>query len=1002
MKSRWVGLVFVVIFSVLFAIRQYQPGTWLMGWDSLHPEFNYPLALERVISGVWRESQGLGAIAVHSHMSELPRIVTLWIIDWVVPTSMVRWTYILLMLVLGVVGTYVLLIHILSRIRGKLRMGWVSFVAVVGSFAYLFNLSTLHHFLVPFEMFVVLFGFLPWSLWSVSRYLQAPSKMRLICFLLIQFLISSSAFAATLWIVYFAVLVFTIWFLTNNKKQWLKLVALTLVINSYWLLPTVYGLITSGSLVASAKINQMFSPEAWLNNVEYGTPGKVIRLESFILQWMSYDFANHKFDLIVAPWIKGVNQHYVWIVLNVVGAMVGFGLSRGIYLAMARAGKYIRKWSGLFFVGLILFAILMARVWPMSVGIEWARDNLPLVGELLRTPFTKVSVFLQLIYALLIGVGLLWMVEKVRFNFVRGILAIVAVGVVIYPFKSWIIKGNLMSEAVVTRMPSEYARLFEATSLMKDGRMMAMPMPSMWGWEYSDWGYQGANFTQFGISEPLLIRDFDRWSPYNESFYSQLSTVLYGGDKEGIRRVIRQYDVQYVLLDESVIAPGQVREFLRIDETKKIASELGWSEKFKDGLLTVWDTGLSNNQFVSAPDSYTLTDGEMVKTRKDVMYDDVGTYVTQESVNQENSESVVTYPFTSLMKEEIKNVEYRENRLVISSDNVPTKMQELELRVPGWKVGDIVRIDFLDNKPLPAYTINGQDGPIFLGKEKPARGVNYFVAKVNENKEWEQYLSDKVFKIEGGKVVVEVFAEPISYSFAENSNGEIVNCDVLHRGAVSKVDNKYIADDHGALCDYIVMKELDTRLSYVMRVNGENVAGRSVKFFLHNTGSSRNDIEYLLNQDKFEQVFSLLPWAYDGFYALNIDVHSFGERTENIMDKVEVRYLPLDKIVRAKLMSSSRKEYLVPNKLEIVKVKKIGTWLYIVQTKNAGLLRLSQGYDKGWVSPWVEHVRVDGWANGWMVPGSVTIAIFYWPQLLEYLGFIVLGIVMLFLVFKRK
>ena len=63
-----------------------------------------------------------------------------------------------------------------------------------------------------------------------------------------------------------------------------------------------------------------------------------------------------------------------------------------------------------------------------------------------------------------------------------------------------------------------------------------------------------------------------------------------------------------------------------------------------------------------------------------------------------------------------------------------------------------------------------------------------------------------------------------------------------------------------------------------------------------------------------------------------------------------------------------------------------------------GLLKLSQGYDEGWISIGVakvpnlaynrakfgtlEHVKVDGLANGWIVEGSGEITIFYWPQLL--------------------
>jgi hypothetical protein len=86
-----------------------------------------------------------------------------------------------------------------------------------------------------------------------------------------------------------------------------------------------------------------------------------------------------------------------------------------------------------------------------------------------------------------------------------------------------------------------------------------------------------------------------------------------------------------------------------------------------------------------------------------------------------------------------------------------------------------------------------------------------------------------------------------------------------------------------------------------------------------------------------------------------------------------------------------------------------------------GLIRLSQGFDNGWVGVLVnsnsefriqklEHVKVDGWANGWMVPAvnskfqtpnsNETMIILYWPQLLEYVGFVALGFTLIFLLKK--
>mgnify|MGYP006869481302 CR=1 FL=1 len=60
------------------------------------------------------------------------------------------------------------------------------------------------------------------------------------------------------------------------------------------------------------------------------------------------------------------------------------------------------------------------------------------------------------------------------------------------------------------------------------------------------------------------------------------------------------------------------------------------------------------------------------------------------------------------------------------------------------------------------------------------------------------------------------------------------------------------------------------------------------------------------------------------------------------------------------------------------------------------MLTLSQAYEDGWIvveSPGVEiaefeHVRVNSWKNGWVVPGGTEgkYYLIFWPQLLELGG----------------
>ena len=91
------------------------------------------------------------------------------------------------------------------------------------------------------------------------------------------------------------------------------------------------------------------------------------------------------------------------------------------------------------------------------------------------------------------------------------------------------------------------------------------------------------------------------------------------------------------------------------------------------------------------------------------------------------------------------------------------------------------------------------------------------------------------------------------YDFGTLGKRTIANCDVLKRGTAQKLQPErsdlvgfendlqptrsdlesqgavYVADERGVACDYVEMSQLDTRLPYLMRVVGQNVAGRSLK-----------------------------------------------------------------------------------------------------------------------------------------------------------------------------
>lgn len=976
----WQKLVLLLIFTVLVYQSRLIVSQWLIGWDSVMPELDWKLNFTRVFAGAWQEYQGLGLTGGMAHLADAPRISILWALHFVTPADYLRWSWHIAMLLLGPIGIWYL---------GKKVWRWNENQCLVASVFYLLNLATVQYFFVPYESFSSFYGFLPWLIAVFLMYLES-GKTSDLCRLAIVSLVATSAFyVQTLFVVYSLVLgVLSFGYIKHWRRTLLGFLTVFLV-NSFWLLPVIYAVTHGGELVRMAKINSIGSPETSLMNRAFGSWQNVDLLKGYWLEYIEWVSGN-EWGRLMQTWYEWSKQ--VWV-MWIGQALFGVGIGGLLWAFVKRQVKWV--WLG----GLLLAYMMVASFnKPFGMLYQLLVDKIPLFGEMFRSPFTKWSIVLAFFVSIGLG-NLIGMIKNKLTTSISVLLIVICSVIVVWPA----FMGGVISDKMKVELPSSYSKLFEfLKSQSLNGRIVYLPSQDMWSWKYTNWGYRGSGFLWYGIEQPILDRAFDVWSPYNETFYNQFSTALYGGNKDEVARVLAQYDVGYVLLDESIIAPGQDKEILRIEVIKEIARELGWREAWHEGFLTIWDTDNQTNQFVSAPSTYTFVQAETLKTRTDHVYQDLGTYVVAgRAVSAAHHDEIITYPLTDLMKEEVKQVTYTNNSTVIQRDM--TGKVSGELVIPGWKVGEIVAIQFENDKPLPAYYLDGQPGPLFLGKEKPQPGKNYLVARISGGKEWGEYLGERRFTLQGETLKVEIPVEPRVYDFEKEGQGSVGNCDVLHRGVATKVGNTYMADDHGSICDYVVMSDLDTRLSYVMRVQGEDVLGRSLKFFLYNTGSKRNDLEYLMNTEKFDQSFSLIPWAWDGFYTLNIETRSFGEKTENIVAPVEVRWLPLDQLTRATFDSRLQKpDARITNDLKITEVEKTGTWLYRVKVEGSGLLRLSQGYDDGWISLGLPHVKVDGWANGWLIPESGTVTMFYWPQLLEYLGFGFLGMTVLWLILSKK
>ena len=657
-------VILILVISIFLALKNYTPGTILSGWDTLHPEFNFGLNFERILSGVFREEQGLGAVAAHSHMADLPRILILYLASFFLSQNFLRYSYIFLNLIIGPVGMY----FFLQKVVIKNKFG-----SFLGSLFYLLNLGTMQQFIVPFEMFTTQYAILPWIFLTATNYFHKATLKNVLFFSVVTFLAAPMAYAPTLWYVYFGCLALYLLSLSAfgifkknfyTLRRVFVLLLLTLLINSFWILPNLYFLKTEAKFVPMANINKLFSSEAFLYNKEFGDLKNISLIKTFLFDWDVYS-GNKKFEYLLSPWIKHLKNPNI----EKIGLLFPIMAMLGLIYAFKKKSKEAISFITLLFISLFF---LINDNPPTGAIFRYLQSNLTLFNEALRFPDDKILGIFIFIFAIYIGIFEVFMENIIKKIFKKSYLRIVYLQLVIV-FALLVIymlpafSGNLISPYMRIKIPKEYFSLFKWFNEQPNtGRIANLPIHSPWGWEYYDWyngknpSFQGAGFLWFGIKQPMLNRDFDRWSPYNEQYYREMSEAIYSQDFVKLKSVLKKYDINYILLDKSVIAPEQTTsQVLFFDEIERLLLESSNIQQvFHSGKLFVYQVS-SQNQNVRIIKNPLSVDSGYSVSYDDFVYLKYNDYITYSDLKK----NTISYSF----KNSINN-----GNLILSNVSLPS------------------------------------------------------------------------------------------------------------------------------------------------------------------------------------------------------------------------------------------------------------------------------------------------------------------------------------------
>ncbi|MFZ1720902.1 MAG: hypothetical protein WAU07_00160 [Microgenomates group bacterium] len=1067
----------MVLFCIAFlvAVLNFDGTTWLTGWDTLHPEFDFALNFKRLLFGVWREDQGLGAVAAHAHMSDLPRVIILWLLSLVAPIYTVKKLYVLICFVFGPIGVFQLVRFVLQK-YAKTTIKISELSALVAGVWYIFNLGTVQHFYVVFEMFAVQYAAIGWLFYFSLKYLEDRDKRTLLKFAVVSLMAAPMAYASTLWFALAGALGMTLVFRAILMKSVARFwsaaqVGLVLVAsNLFWLLPNVYFLLTGASNnPKNAHINELFSTEAFLQNKAFGTIEHLPLLRNFLFNWSVYDNQEHAFRPLLEPWIA----HLEKIGVTAIGLLVA------LMVVLSFSILLVKKWRGLFFIVPAWFFSLFMLINenpPFTQLFRYLRTNNSFFEEGLRFPFTKFSLVFMVASAVLLSVttafSLKWIQKfEKKSDGVAGSGMVVGIVMLALLYSGFpLLSGQLIAPKLNNEIPQSYLRLFEFMKTQpQQSRVVQLPMQTLHGWDYMSWGYEGPGFIWFGLPQATVVRDFDRWNSTNETLYKQLSTSLYELDGKAFKKTADQYDIEYFVLDENIIAPQRrSQSVVWISSSKTLLTEIGAKPVWSQDRLTVYQLPDSTHRAATIPANTTVVSSNTSFARVDPVSIRFDNY--REPIQSEKS---IVYPFSKITEHRVSHEFDKSGDLLLNSSNEVDTSGELV--VPGVEAGTLVhpvatveltssgvaltfapsafvkqgevtypigllpRLEIQTDEPIAAaqVTVGGEiftitadktetkqlqglvvGDPLSVVVQLPLGSVlsQDFNASIWDNVANEQrYTLNK----SSSKTSLQLLFAPLQRNNLLANFAQItpLNCDLFQRGNISvgkdRVRSALVltAEDNGAVCLGSTVEQPGTQ---IIRVIGYNDVGRSIKLYLENNNNQRLELEHLGGGGDFDEVFTIPNWGgvYAGSYWASVENRSVaGEDSVNTLLVTESYSLPVSLSYLTSIHVEPTTSVEQKTAAKVSSSQKISPTRYVAQisadSNSSSTLLLSQSHDPGWIAfpgnrfwqPY-PHTIANGWQNAWVIPASqgnsaqtFKVTMVFWPQYLEFAGFVVLPVV---------
>lgn len=959
-------LIFLLVVGIF--ITNYVPGTYLIGWDSLQTELYPWLAVKRAFFSVWQEYQSFGLPSGMAHAADLIRALFIFLISFVLKQNLIRYIFHHLMLFIGGVGALSLFRYLGFRSKN-------STFAFLGAVFYILNLGTVQMFALPFEPFSLFFALLPWLILVFFLYLGEKTRTKKILnkFLLVNLFATSAFYQQTLFIVYLIVLVllFLGLVVTNTFekdrsyiptyiKNFITSMLLIFVVNSFWLLPQFYIFKSSAGITSQSKINQLATDTVMNKNIEKGRIQYLARFENFY-----YDLKDTNQDFLFSSWKDHFETKIFYWLSFAPFIIVTFGFALG-------KKKYDIPIAAVF---IFTFIIFMSGTPPFSAVWKTIRE-LSIIGQIFRSPFTKFVFPFVLVSSYLFATGL----NEISFRFpLKGkfkryspTLSLFAGFSIVALLNLPVFSGNYFLPQMKVKLPEQYIEVTKFFKVAdKNKRIALIPDYTFWGWYQNSWGYDGSGFLWYGVEQPIVSRTFDVWSKESEGYFWEMKRAVEARDSKQFKDVLNKYNIDYLVVDKTARSITSADLDIQLERVLNIIEDTPDITLIKNihdiDIYSVTHSYTVNNftyltsNLINAYPEYRLTD-------LDSIYSLHGDYILSK-----DSLPAVIFPFVdfTMHKQESARsweIKEEESHFIISR------------KIFGPNLSNYSYVD--NNRTLKVEVFDGKN-------------IRYLDIPVNV------YLADDEIKILIGKVLVEeVPVWDVNLINCRNSSTEFGK-----REAFSEELEVY-SKDRACACFSYGRPFLAHWNGYLVKVSTERISGEPLFFYI--VGNKSN------NQSKIEEnlpsgvsYFVLGTGAYydDGYIFGFQNISYTGKETVNKLKSLDIFAFPFDYVKNIQLVKngSIESDPVYSNFIDIKK-KNYSYYAFIGGNKSYDTLVINQAFDPGWIALCglkkcgAEHIKVNNWANGWVFENGMpdNVKVLFWPQVLEYVGFGLLAVSLIF------